>query len=184
MDPSTESFTAEREATLERYGGEIAGIRTGRVAPDTVSGITVEYYGSRTPLLGLASISNLDARTLVISPWDPGAAGAIAKALTEAQLGVQPIVDRDVIRLSFPEMTAEARERAVKELHKRTEEARVRLRQARDEALRVLKAARDAGDATDDDYYDGRAGLDALISQANDQLEALMKAKEADLNTI
>lgn len=184
LEESFDLFTTEKRMTLEWYRQEMASIRSGRVTPEVIAQVPVEYYGSRTPLLGLASISNLDARTLAISPWDRGAAGAIAKALTEANLGGRPTVDREVIRLSFPELTTEARAAAVKVLHRRTEEARVRLRQARDEALRKIRLAKESGDATEDDFYDGRQRLDAMISEANDELEVVMKRKEADLQAV
>lgn len=177
-------FEEASKETREWFGQEIAGMRTGRVTPDIVENIPVEYYGARTPLNGLASISNSDARSLVISPWDAGAAGAIEKALTEANLGVQPNLDGEIIRLVFPSLTEEMREQTIKRLHNKAEEARVRLRQARDEALKLLKEEKEAGRETEDDFYDGKKKLDEMIDAANAEVEKIADKKEEDIKVI
>ena len=106
---------------------------------------------------------------------------AIAKAITEAELGVQPNVDGILIRLIFPSLTEEARTQTVKVLHKRAEEARVRLRQARDEALKEVRLEKEQGALTEDDFYQGKEKLDELIGGANGAVEALVGAKEKDI---
>ncbi len=177
-------FNQNQEEIKEWFTAEIAGIRTGRVKPDMVERIPVEHYGVRTPLNGLASINSLDARTLGISPWDQQAAPSIEKALTEAALGALPSRDEQVIRLVFPSLTEEVRGQTLKLLHKKVEEARVRLRQARDEALKLLKEQKEAGDITEDDFYDGRGKLDDLINNANEEIERLAARKEEDIKTV
>lgn len=179
-----EIFDEAREETREWFGQEIAGVRTGRVTPDVVERIQVEHYGARTPLNGLASVSNSDARTLVISPWDAGAATAIAKALTEADLGVQPNLDGEIIRLVFPSLTEEMRQQTIKMLHNKVEEARVRLRQARDEALKLLKEEKEMGNETEDDFYDGKKKLDEMIDNANAEIEQVADKKEEDIKAV
>jgi len=163
---------------------EITHIRTGRVTPEMVSHINVAHYGAITPLNGLAAVNNTDARTLAITPWDKGAITAIEHALTEAQLGVLPIVDRDIIRIVFPSLTEEGRERTVKQLNNKTEEARVRLRQARDEELKKIKEAKEKGDLTEDAFYEGKEQLDEMIDKANQQLEELAQKKEKEITTL
>lgn len=177
-------FEEKQKEAKSWLNGEISSLRTGRVRPNIVERLVVEHYGARTPLAGLASITAADARTLVISPWDPGAAAAIEKAVTEANLGVQPVVESNVIRLVFPSLTEEARARTVKLLHKRAEEARVKLRQARDEALKLMREAKEAGDLTEDDLYDGRDQLDKLIGDANQAIEDLTAKKAEDVMTV
>jgi ribosome recycling factor len=163
---------------------ETTTLRSGRVKPDLVNNLSVEHYGTRTSLQGLATITNSDARTLVVAPWDPSALAAIEKAITQAGLGVQPSVDGKIVRLSFPSLTEEVRAQTTKILHKKAEEARVRLRRARDEALAMLKSERTAGSLTEDDFYDGRAKLDALIDSANADVENLVKKKEEEIRTV
>jgi len=177
-------FEDAKLKTLDWFINEVRGIRTGRVTPDVVETIPVEHYGSRTPLNGLASISNADARTLVITPWDPGSRTSIEKALTVADLGVQPNIEGDVIRLVFPTLTEETRQQTLKIVQRKTEEARVRLRQARDEAVRLLKEEKESGDVTEDDFFDGKKKLDELIDQANDEIEALAKKKEEEVQQV
>ncbi len=168
----------------ERLRGELARLRTGRVTPDMVNNIQVECYGGITPLNGLASINNSDARTIVVSPWDPGTKKAISKALTDADLGVQPVIDGDIIRLVFPSLTEEVRRQTTKQLHGRSEEARVRLRQERDEALKLIKNEKEAGSLTDDDFYDGKKKLDEMIDKANKEISEVVEKKEAEIKEV
>lgn len=175
------------EARIEAtawFSSEIAGVRTGRVTPDLVERIPVEHYGSRTPLQGLAAINNLDARTLVVAPWDAGAAVAIEKALSEADLGVQPNLDGQIIRLVFPSLTEEMREKTIKMLHKKIEEARVRLRQARDDVLKLLREEREGGSVTEDDFYATKKKLDELINEANAEIEKIADKKEEAIKAV
>ena len=177
-------FEEGKKTTLEWFRSETATLRTGRVKPDLLESISVEYYGARTPLKGVANIANTDARTLVISPWDAGATTAIKKAITEADIGVQPTDDGKVIRLSFPMQTEESREQTIKMLHKKAEEARIRFRQIRDEALSGLKTDKHNSDITEDDWYSGKEKLDEMIDGANDDIAEAVKKKEAEIKTI
>lgn len=166
------------------FQNEVGGLRTGRVRANIVEGLQVEHYGVRTPLQGLASISLSDARTMVIAPWDPSALGSIEKAIIDAQIGVQPIVDGKVVRLSFPSLNEEMREQTIKQLHKKAEEARVKLRQARDESLSALKKDKEHSDITEDDFYEGKENLDKMINNANDAIAQVTKKKEEEIRTI
>lgn len=177
-------FDEGSQETLDWFSQEIAGLRTGRVAPDMVTSVQVEHYGARSPLNALAGVSSSDARTLVVSPWDPSSTHSIEKALTEADLGVTPVVDGEIIRLSFPSLTEEVREQTIKTLHKKAEEARVRLRQARDGALKVIKDEKEAGDLTEDDFYDGRSELDKKIATANATIDETVKTKEQEVRAV
>jgi ribosome recycling factor len=179
-----EFFGDAQDEARQWLQGELATLRSGRVTPGMVHHVPVEYYGSRTELVGLASISNADARTLVISAWDAGAVTAIAKALTSAELGALPNVDGNIIRLVFPSLTEEVRDETVKQLYRRAEEARVRLRQARDEALKSLKEEKEAGKITEDDFFDGKKKLDELIDAGNREFDEIAKKKEAEVRTI
>ena len=178
------AFSESAEEAVSWLTGEIAGLRTTRVAPALVEGISIEHYGTRTPLSGLASISSADARTLVIAPWDESAIVPIEKAVTDAQLGVNPSVDGKVIRLAFPSLTEEMRQQTTKQLHQKAEEARVRLRKARDDALGAIKREQKAGDLTEDDLYDGKKELDTRIDTKNKEIEELVTKKEAEISQI
>ncbi|MEX1111938.1 MAG: ribosome recycling factor [Candidatus Andersenbacteria bacterium] len=177
-------FESAKQEALEWFQKEIAGLRTGRVKPDLVDSIPVEAYGARSPLKSLASVSSSDARTLVISPFDKGVISDIEKAVTNANLGVNPAVDGSIIRLAFPSLTEESRKQTLKVLHAKAEDTRVRLRQARDEALKTLKEEKEKSDITEDDFYDGKKDLDELIGKANGDIDGIIKKKEEEITTI
>lgn len=184
LENAYKKFTGGKTEALDWFQNETANLRTGRVRPDLVDSLAVEHYGTRTPLKGLASVSNSDARTLVIAPWDPSAIAAVKKALTEAQLSVQPVEDGRMIRLAFPSMTDEIREQTVKLLHKKAEETRVRLRRARDEALSTIKKEKQDSVITEDDFYEGKKQLDTLIDEANENISKLVSKKEDEIRAM
>lgn len=177
-------FQSSQAEAMEWLKHELVGLRSGRVKPDSVENIQVDSYGTRSPLKSLASVSSSDARTLVVSPWDKNLIVSIEKAITEANLGVNPTVDGSIIRLVFPSLTEEVRQKTLKVLHSKAEEARIRLRQGRDEALKLIKTEKEAGDLTEDDFYNGRERLDKQIDAANEQVATIVKAKEQEIMTI
>lgn len=184
LDESYQCFEEVSKETEEWLAKEFAALRTGRVTPDLVNSIQVESYGSRTPLNGLASVSNSDARTLVVSPWDKGTITAIEKAIVEADLGIQPVVEGEIIRLVFPSLTDEVRERTMKQLHKKAEEARVKLRQARDEGIKMQKEQKEKGELTEDDLFFGKKKLDERIGEINASIEAAVEKKGKDIASV
>lgn len=172
------------KAAKDQLVQTIATMRSGRVKTSIVEAVMVEHYGTRVPLNGVASIGVTDSRTVTISPWDPSALPSIQKALVDAELGVQPMDDGKVIRLVFPSLTEEIRERTIKMLRQSAEETRVRLRQGRDEALKMIKDAKQKGDLTEDDFYTGKEKLDDMIGEANDEIETIITRKEEEIRTI
>lgn len=170
--------------TAEWFQTEVVKLRTGRITPDIVASLQVEHYGTRTPLNGLASISSSDARTLVVSPWDASALPAIERAITVAQLGLMPIADGKILRLSFPALNEETRKRTIKALHQKAEEARIRLRRGRDDGLSLITREKKDGDLPEDDFYKGKEELDSKIAKTNAALEAVIEKKEKEIMTI
>jgi ribosome recycling factor len=126
----------------------------------------------------------MDARTILVSPWDKGAISAIEKAIIEANIGVMPTIDGSNIRLAFPTLTEEVRNQTIKVLHAKAEESRIRMRQGRDEALRLLKQEKEKGTISEDDFYGGKKHLDELITKASGEIEERIKTKEQDIKTI
>lgn len=184
IDQALAAFAEKKVEATEWFAKEISSLRSGRVKPGLVTAVMVEHYGTRNPLQALASVSSLDARTLLVSPWDKSAVAGIEKALTEANLGVLPTVDGQVIRLSFPSLSQEVRETTIKQLHKKAEEGRIRLRTGRDEALKGLKKEREDGKISEDDFYKGKEKLDSAIDAANNEIGSLVKKKEEEITTI
>jgi ribosome recycling factor len=136
---------------------DFQGVRTGRASTALVERITVDYYGTQTPLNQLAGISVPEPHQIVIQPWDRGVLGAIEKAITKSDIGITPNVDGTVVRLNIPPLTEERRKDLVKIVHKRMEEARVEIRNIR----------RDANDHLKKEDRDGAVGADEAHRQAD-----------------
>ena len=133
-----EDFKQKATNTIEHLKSEIGSLRTGRATPALIEDLEVEYYGAKTPLKAIAAISNPEPRTLVIQPWDKGAMQSIEKAIQTSPLGINPVADRDVIRLSIPPLTEERRKDLVKLLGRFVEDARITVRKEREDALRAI----------------------------------------------
>ena len=132
---------------------EFQGIRTGRASTSLVERITVDYYGTQTPLNQLAGISVPEAHQIVIQPWDRAVLGAIEKAIIKSDIGLTPNVDGTVVRLNIPQLTEERRKDLVKVVHKRMEDARVEIRNIRrDAADQIKKEERDCAVGTDESH--------------------------------
>lgn len=177
-------FNESQKEAFNWFASEIAGLRSGRVKPAIIEDISVEVYGSRNPIKSVASVSNMDARTLVVSPWDKSTISAIEKAIIEANVGVMPTIDGAVLRLSFQSLTEEVRLQTIKALHAKAEETRIRMRKGRDEALKHLKNEKEADNMSEDDFYGGKKYLDELIGKAQDELQKTVNAKEQEIKTI
>jgi len=153
---------------LER---DLQAIRTGRASPALVERITVDYYGTPTPINQLAGISVPDPHLIVIQPWDRSVLGAIEKAITKSDVGLAPNVDGTVVRLSVPQLTEERRRELVKQVRRRVEEARVEIRHFRREAADQLKKALRDGVIREDEEHRELVALqeltDAFIAQAD-----------------
>jgi ribosome recycling factor len=143
---------------------DFQGVRTGRASTALVERITVDYYGTQTPLNQLAGISVPEPHQIVIQPWDRGVLGAIEKAITKSDIGITPNVDGTVVRLNIPPLTEERRKDLVKIVHKRMEEARVEIRNIR----------RDANDHLKKEDREGAVGAD----EAHRQVDILQKTTD------
>lgn len=177
-------FESHITATLSWLRDEIVSLRTGRVVPAMIEDIMIEQYGTKMPLKGVASITNADARTLMVSAWDAAIVPEIEKAITDANLGVAPIVDGSNVRLSFPALTEEGREDTVKVLHRQAEEARIRLRKGRDEGIKTMKSKKEDGEISEDDMRRGKQKLDEMIQTANKEIEGIVQQKEIEIRAI
>ncbi len=157
---------------LER---DLQTIRTGRASPALVERISVDYYGTPTPINQLAGISVPDAHLIVIQPWDRSVLGSIEKAITKSDIGLVPNVDGTVVRLNVPQLTEERRRELVKQVRRRVEEARVEIRHFRREAADQLKKAMRDGELGEDEERRELAALqeltDSFVAQADQRGE-------------
>lgn len=171
----------EFDKILGWFRGEISSLRTGRATPALVEDVEVEYYGTRTGLKHIASLSAPDPRTIVIQPWDKGALESIAKAIESSSLNLKPVVDSDVVRLSLPTLTEERRKDLIKLLGEKAEEARIRSRHTRDEALRKVQDKEKAKEISEDDKFRAKNELQKAIDEFNAKLKEVEEKKEREI---
>lgn len=169
------------QRSVEALDREFGAIRTGRASSGLVERITVDYYGTQTPLNQIAGISTPDAHLIVIQPWDRSVLGAIEKAITKSDIGLVPNVDGTVVRLNVPPLTEERRREMVKQVRKRAEEARVEVRHHRREAADVLKKAMRDGDLSEDEERRELDNLQRLTDRWIEQVDERTERKEAEV---
>jgi ribosome recycling factor len=160
---------------------EFASIRTGRAMPALLDRIMVEYFQSEVPLRSLAGVNALDARTLVINPYDKGALGAIEKAIRDSDLGVNPTNDGSAIRITFQPPTEERRKELIKVVRQKAEDGRVAIRSIRRSARHQLDGWQKQGEITTDDLSDMEKRLEALTHKFIQELDRALENKEHDL---
>ena len=161
--------------------GEFGSIRTGRASPVFVEKLRVDYYGSEVPLQQLAGFSVPEPRMLVISPYDKNAIKAIEKAIQASDLGITPNNDGQVIRLAFPQLTAERRKEMVKIVKNRAEEARVAVRNLRRAARHDLEAFEKEGELSQDDLDRAEKDLEKLTHEFMAEIDTLAAHKEQEM---
>lgn len=179
-----EALTAiepKMQRAIEAMERDFAGIRTGRASTALVERITVDYYGTQTPLNQVAGISTPDPHLIVIQPWDRSVLSAIEKAITKSDIGLTPNVDGTVVRLNVPPLTEDRRKEMVKQVRRRTEEARVEIRNHRREAADQLKKALRDGDLSEDEERRELDGLQKLTDRHIGAVDARAERKEAEI---
>ncbi len=172
------------EKCLDSLDGDFQTIRAGRANPKILNNITVEYYGTATPLNQLASISVPEARLLTIQPFDPSILRDIEKAINVSDIGINPQNDGKIIRLSFPQLTEEHRKKLVKEVSKRGEEAKVAIRNVRRDSMDDIKKLKKNSEITEDDQKDGEKKLQDITDKYIKQVDAMVKKKEEEVLSI
>lgn len=169
---------------VTHFTEEAGTLRTGRANPGIVEGLLVDYYNAKTPLIQMASISVPEPRQIVISPWDKGVLSQIEAAVRESDLGLNPVNDGSVIRITLPALTEERRRELVKTLNSRAEEARISIRTVREEAWKEIQEAEKEGLISEDDRFRGKDELQKVIDEYNGQLETIREKKEAEIMTV
>ncbi|MBA7598318.1 Ribosome-recycling factor [subsurface metagenome] len=172
---------AKMKKTVELLAGEFARIRTSRANPALLEGIKVNYYGVPTPLKQIASIGVPDPRSLVIQPWDKNALGAIEKAIQASDLGLNPNVEANLIRISIPALTEERRKDLVKLVSRLTEENRVSVRNIRREAIEQFKKKEKDSEISEDDMHRGQKQVQELTDRYVEELDELFAKKEKEI---
>ena len=184
MSVDFKEFGRRMDKTLEHLEEDFGAVRAGRANAKVLDRITVEYYGSETPLNGVATISTPDARTLVIQPWDNKLLKEIQKAIQVSDLGINPQNDGKVIRLVFPQLTEERRKDLAKQVKKYAEDAKVAMRNIRRDGMDYVKKLKKNSEITEDDQKKAEKDLQDLLDKSIKKVDAALAAKEKELMSL
>jgi ribosome recycling factor len=185
MIADTEAKSKEkRQKSGDALSAELLTLRCGRANPHILDKISVDYYGTPTPLSQIAAVAAPEARLITIQPWDVSAMKAIEKAILASDLGLNPSNDGKVIRLLIPALTEERRKQLAKGVGKSGEECKVALRNIRSSAIEEMKKAEKAKEVTEDDVKDGEKNLQKTVDEFSKKIDELVKEKEKEIMTV
>ncbi|MDN0033256.1 ribosome recycling factor [Oscillibacter ruminantium] len=177
-------YEDKMKKSIESVAADFAAVRAGRANAGVLDRITVDYYGTPTPIQQIASIASPDPRSLVIQPWDATAVKAIEKAIQNSDLGINPQNDGKSLRLSFPQLTEERRKELVKQIHKYAENGKIAVRNIRRDAMEAFKKAEKATDITEDDLKQAEKDLQKMTDDSCKKLEEMLASKEKELMAV
>src|SRR5919106_2547749 len=178
--------TAEQKMkkTLEALRCDLAKVRTGRAHTGLLDHVTVDYYGTPTPVPQLANVTLLDARTIGVTPWEKKLAPAIEKAIRDSDLGLNPATVVEVVRVPMPALTEERRKDLIKVVHKEAENARVAVRNVRRDAIQHLKDLLKQKKVAEDEERRAQDDVQKLTDRYIAEIDKALQAKEADLMAV
>lgn len=171
------------EKGLSFFEVALQSIRTGKASPAILAQVKVDYYGNPSPLANIANVTILDGHTLQVQPWERNMVGAIAKAIQEANLGLQPINSGDSVKVPIPALTEERRKELVKQVKNEAEKAKTVLRNARRDANEQIKKMQKEG-FPEDEAKALEADIQKMLDKYTKQLEATVELKEKDIMTV
>ena len=178
----TSIYEQKFAAAVAHFAEEIKKIRTGRAHPDMLAGVIVEVYGTKMPLNQVASISAPEPTQILVTPFDPANVAAISAAISNSpSLGLNPSDDGRNIRVPIPPLTEERRGQIAKSLNEKAEEARITLRNIREEARKAAKIAKDAKEISEDDQKRLEKGIDDSVATSSAKIDELARDKEAEI---
>ena len=184
MNEMIQPYDSKMQKTIDVVVSDFAGVRAGRANAAVLDKITVEYYGTETPIHQVASISTPDPRTLVIQPWDGTLLKAIEKAIQTSDLGINPQNDGKVVRLAFPQLTEERRKDLTRQVRKYGEEGKVALRNIRRDAMEDFKKKKKASELTEDDLKQLEKEMQELTDKRCKDIDELTAKKEQELMAV
>ena len=181
IDTIQKDAADKMQQAVDHAREDMATIRTGRAHPAMFNKITADYYGAPTPLQQLAQFTSPDPRSLLITPFDRSAIGAIEKAIRDSDLGVNPSNDGNSVRVIVPQLTEERRKEYIKLAKGKAEDARIAVRNVRRHAIDALKKLQKDGEIGEDDLSRAEKSLDGTTRKYVDGIDDLLKHKEAEL---
>ena len=184
MKFDTSAYEAKMKKSVEAYQKSLAVLRVGRASPDVLSRVTIDYYGTPTPINQVAELKVTDARTLVINCWDKSQMKAIEKAILASDLGLNPQNDGSCIRIIFPAMTEETRRTMSKQVAKMGEDAKIAIRNIRRDANDAVKAQKKNGELTEDEAKTADKQVQDLTDKYIKEIDAVTAAKDREIMEI
>ena len=184
MSPEIKNYDEKMLKTIEVVKANFASVRAGRANAGVLDRITVEYYGTPTPLNQVAAVSSPDPRTLVIQPWDGSLLKAIEKAIQTSDLGINPQNDGRVLLLAFPQLTEERRKELTKQVKKYGEEGKVAVRNIRRDAMDEIKKKTKKSEITEDDQKNLEKELQDLTDKRCKEIDELTAKKDKELMAV
>ena len=181
MKFDTSAYEAKMKKSVEAYAKSLSVLRVGRASPDVLARVTIDYYGSPTPINQVAEMKVADARTLVITSWDKSQMKAIEKAILASDLGLNPQNDGSCIRIIFPAMTEETRRNMAKQVAKMGEDAKVAIRNIRRDANDAVKAGKKNGELTEDEAKTADKQVQDLTDKYIKEIDAITAAKNREI---
>ena len=179
-----DKFEEKMMKTVSVYEENLAEIRAGRANPAILNKITIDYYGTPTPINQVAGISVPEARLIVIQPWDGSILKEIEKEILKSDIGINPSNDGKVIRLAFPELNEERRKEIVKDIRKMAEEAKVAIRSIRRDAIDEAKTMQKNSEISEDELKGAEDNIQKLTDKYVDQIDSVLEKKEKEVMSI
>lgn len=174
----------QMDKAIEALKKQLASIRTGRASVSLLDGVRVDFYGALSPISQVASVGSPDPRSLVVKPWDKAMLKPIEKAIQEANLGLVPMIDSDIVRVPVPALTEERRKEFVKQAKQRGEDAKIAVRNARRDANELFKHALKDSSMSEDDEKKGLKTTQELTDHAIAEIDKLLAHKEAEIMVV
>ncbi len=185
MDTNTilNGLTARIQKTFDHFEEELLNIRAGKASTNVLNNVFVDYYGSQTPVSGVASVTVPDAKTIIIQPWDKNMIRPVEKAIIDSNIGLTPSNNGEQIRLSLPPVTEERRKELVKQVRSEGETARISFRSARRDAVEAFKKAQKEG-MPEDEAKDGETRCQKVLEKYSKQVDVAIEKKEVEIMTV
>lgn len=184
MHPFLQSQKPEFQSAIEFLQGELNMLRTGRANPGILENIKLMAYNTPMDIKSLAAINVQDAQTMVVEPWDKTLLQAVEKAIREADIGINPVIDGAIVRVVVPQMTEENRKQLVKRVREKIEESKIKLRAVRESVRDTVLDMEEKNEIAEDEKYKLLEEIDRLTRDFSNQIDSIGEKKEKDIMTV
>ncbi|MBU0732254.1 ribosome recycling factor [Patescibacteria group bacterium] len=172
------------EKIIEHLKGELQSIRTGRAVPTILENVEIDVYGQKTPVNQLGNISSPEPQTLTVEPWDKSIIKDVEKGIREANLDLNPVIQGEIIRISFPPLTEDKRIELTKIMGSRVEDAKIALKNVREDLVKDLKNKKNNSELSEDEFFREEKEVQKVVDEYQDKIKKMSEEKEKDIMTI